>query len=130
MRQFEARLREICGQIEHRYEQLEKQQSAEFPPVAVIVDDLDRLLQQVAEDPELQSQTEEIRSSLATCQRIGRAVGVHVLKTMLKKPVLGVDEITTGKLVQVVLDHQNKTTTVTCLSQLIDFRPLRKTKKN
>lgn len=96
VRQFEARLREICGQIEHRYLQLENRQSAAFPPVAVVVDDLDRILNQAAEDPELHGPADEIRSSLATCQRIGRTVGVHVLKTVRRGPELGAEEMTTG----------------------------------
>ncbi|KAA0973328.1 hypothetical protein FQ154_18675 [Paeniglutamicibacter gangotriensis] len=82
MREFEVKMREICGQIDRRYAQLEIRKNVEFSPVAIVVDDLDGVLNLATNDSELQGPAEGIRSSLATCQRIGRTVGVHVLKTV------------------------------------------------
>ncbi|MFL4473136.1 hypothetical protein ACIPVK_03965 [Paeniglutamicibacter sp. MACA_103] len=103
VRQFEVKMREICEQMDRRYAHLENRKNVELSPVAIVVDDLDRVLNRAANDPELQGPVEGIRFSLAACQRIGRTVGVHVLKTVHSGPELGADEMAMGKLVHVTL---------------------------
>lgn len=112
LRRFEVKMREICEQIDRRYAHLENRKNVELSPVAIVVDDLDRVLNLAANDPELQGPAEGIRFSLSTCQRIGRTVGVHVLKTVHSWPALGADELAMGKLVEVTLDRQDQKTTV------------------